>query len=64
MIQVSREQFDRLRNAGLIKFGYDKNYNITSKKKKSNRKKYYVVESFPILKYLGMLQSTNTSSSK
>lgn len=57
MIQISRKQFDGLREAGLIKFGYDKNYNIASRKKKSNRKKYYVIESFPILKYLGLLNS-------
>lgn len=54
MIQISREQFDALREANLIKFGMDKNYRITGNKKKSNRKKYYVVEMRNILNFLGL----------
>lgn len=54
MIQISREQFDALREANLIKFGMDKNYRITGNKKKSNRKKYYVVEVRNILNFLGI----------
>ena len=54
MIQISREQFDALREANLIKFGMDKNYRITGNKKKSNRKKYYVVEMRNILSFLGI----------
>ena len=54
LIQISREQFDALREANLIKFGMDKNYQITGNKKKSNRKKYYVVEMRNILSFLGI----------
>ena len=54
MVQISREQFDALREANLIKFGMDKNYRITGNKKKSNRKKYYVVEMRNILSFLGI----------
>ena len=54
MVQISREQFDALREANLIKFGTDKNYRITGNKKKSNRKKYYVVEMRNIMKFLGL----------
>ena len=54
LIQISREQFDALREANLIKFGMDKNYRITGNKKKSNRKKYYVVEMRNILAFLGI----------
>ena len=53
-IEFSREQFDALREANLIKFGMDKNYRITGNKKKSNRKKYYVVEMRNILSFLGI----------
>ena len=54
LIQISREQFDALREANLIKFGMDKNYRITGNKKKSNRRKYYVVEMRNILSFLGI----------
>lgn len=54
LIQISREQFDALREANLIRFGMDKNYRITGNKKKSNRKKYYVVEMRNILSFLGI----------
>ena len=54
LIQISREQFDALREANLIKFGMDKNYRSTGNKKKSNRKKYYVVEMRNILSFLGI----------
>ena len=54
LIQISREQFDALRESNLIKFGMDKNYRITGNKKKSNRKKYYVVEMRNILSFLGI----------
>ena len=54
LIQISREQFDALREANLIKFGMDKNYRITGNKKKINRKKYYVVEMRNILSFLGI----------
>ena len=54
LIQISREQFDALREANLIKFGMDKNYRITGNKKKSNRKKYYVGEMRNILSFLGI----------
>lgn len=54
MVQISREQFEALREANLIKFGMDKNYRITGNKKKSNRKKYYVVEMRNILNFLGI----------
>ena len=55
MITINRDDFERLRKAKLIKDGKnDKNYRITSAKKKSDRKKYYVVESRPILIFLGL----------
>lgn len=54
MIEVSREDFDRLRKANMIDFNkMDKNYRITGRKKSGNRKKYYVVEEKRILNFLG-----------
>lgn len=52
MIQVSRNEFDMLREANLIRFGLNKNYRITNKTKSGSRKKYYVVEERQIMKYL------------
>ena len=57
MKQISREQFDKLREAHLIKYGLDKNYQITSRKKKSHRKKYYVTEEWNIIKFLENLEN-------
>lgn len=54
--QISREQFDKLKEAKLLKYGNDKNFQITSRKKKSNRKKYYIVEDSKILIFLEMLE--------
>lgn len=56
MKQISKEQFNKLKEAGLIRYGMNKNYQITSKKKKSRRKKYYVAEAKPILLFLDKLE--------
>lgn len=56
MKQISKEQFNKLKEAGLIRYGMNKNYQITSKKKKSRRKKYYVAEVKPILLFLDKLE--------
>lgn len=53
MVIVNRTQFDRLVNAGLIKFGkYDKNFATINRNKKSRRKKYAVVESRAVINFL------------
>lgn len=53
MIQVTKEQFDKLDNANLIDYSrYNRNFTIVNKNKKGNRKKYYVVESRRILTFL------------
>jgi hypothetical protein len=42
---VSRKVFDKMKKLGLIKFDkYERNNQITSKKKKGKRKRYYVEE--------------------
>lgn len=54
MVLVRKDEFDRLVKANLINFSKaDKNFAIVSAKKKSRRKKYYVVESRRILNFLG-----------
>lgn len=57
MKQITREQFDKLREAKLIKYGLDKNYQITSRKKKSHRKKYYIAETKQILTFLESIEN-------
>jgi len=52
LLQVTRQEFDNLKEAGLIKYGMDKNFTITNRYKKSAQKNYYVVEERKILKYL------------
>ena len=55
MISVSKEDFERLVKANLIDFSkMNKNYAITSAKKKSKRKRYFVVETKKILNFLGL----------
>lgn len=55
MIIVNQDDFERLEKAKLIKHGRnEKNFRITSQKKKSNRKKYYVAETRQILLFLGL----------
>lgn len=59
MKQISREQFDKLKEAKLLKYGNDKNFQITSRKKKSRRKKYYIAETKQILTFLEMLEKSD-----
>lgn len=59
MKQISREQFDKLKEAKLLKYGNDKNFQITSRKKKSHRKKYYIAETKQILTFLEMLEKSD-----
>lgn len=55
MKQITKEEFERLKKANLLDHTKEnKNYYITSQKKKSKRHKYYVVESKKILKFLGI----------
>lgn len=55
MISVRREDFERLSKAGLIDYSkVNKNYAIVNAKKKSKRKKYFVVETKKILNFLGI----------
>lgn len=49
---VTRSEFDELREAGLIRFGRNKNYRIMNKNKSGKRKKYVVVEEQRILDFL------------
>lgn len=53
MVQIQRRDFEALRGAGLIKFAKsEKNFQITSRQKSKNAKKYYVVESKKIMSFL------------
>jgi hypothetical protein len=54
MIQISREDFEKLRKAKLIRNGVNKNYHIFNKDKRGSRKKYYIVEEKAILDFLGL----------
>lgn len=55
MILVQKEDFERLTKAGLINFSkMEKNYAIVNAKKKSKRKKYFVVETRKVLNFLGI----------
>lgn len=55
MISVRREDFERLSKAGLINYSKaNKNYAIVNIRKKSKRKKYFVVETKKILNFLGI----------
>lgn len=55
MISVRKDEFERLVKADLINFSkVDKNYAIVNAKKKSKRKKYFVVETKKILNFLGI----------
>lgn len=55
MIQVQKEEFDRLRKAGLIRDTiYDRNYTIINRGKKSSHKKYFVMEEKKIMTFLGL----------
>lgn len=55
MISIKKEDFERLVKANLINFSKaNKNYAIVNAKKKSKRKKYFVVESKKILNFLGV----------
>lgn len=56
MIQIEKEDFERLRKAGLIRDTlYNRNYTIINKGKKSHHKKYFVMEEKKILAFLGLL---------
>ena len=62
MIRIDREDFDRLRKAGLIKFkttSSSPNFYICNKEHKGKSKTYYVVEDFKILRFLGRLPDTD-----
>ena len=55
MKEITKDQFDSLRKANLLDHTKaNKNYYITSQKKKSKRHKYYVVETKKILNFLGI----------
>lgn len=55
MILITREQFDRLEKAKLIRHdSMNKNYCIVNRNKKSKRKKYFVEENYKILNFLGL----------
>lgn len=55
LISIKKEDFERLVKANLINFSKaNKNYAIVNAKKKSKRKKYFVVESKKILNFLGV----------
>lgn len=64
MIKIDREDFDRLREAGLIKFKTNHsspNFYICNKEHNGKSKTYYVVEDFKILKYLGIFKTDKKS---
>jgi hypothetical protein len=56
MIVVSHSEFKALVDAGLIKTRpMDKNFTVTSRQKKSSRKKHYVDETKSILDFLSKM---------
>ena len=54
LVQINKEQFDKLKDAGLIKYGSEKNFVVANRHKKHGYKSYYVVESKPIMRLLGL----------
>lgn len=64
MIKIDREDFDKLRNSGLIKFktgSSSPNFYICNKQHKGKSKTYYVVEEYKILRCLGLLKNDKKS---
>lgn len=67
MIRIDREDFDKLRKAGLIKFkkhNSSPNFYICNKDHKGKSKTYYVVEEFKILKFLGLIKAEKKNSKR
>lgn len=59
MRQVTREEFQALMDAKLLhSCPMNKNYKVVNRKKKSKRKKYFVVEERKILEFLGEKEDT------
>ena len=59
MKQVTREEFQALMEAKLLHSRpMNKNYKVVNRKKKSKRKKYFVVEEHKILEFLGEKEDT------
>ena len=57
MLLVQHDEFNKLREAGLIRDNkYDKNYRIVNKGKKNGHKKYFVMEENKILSFLNIQQ--------
>lgn len=53
MVIINKSQFNKLVEAGLIKFGkYDKNFTTINRQKKSRRHKYAVTETKAIMEFL------------
>lgn len=53
MIQISKEQFDKLAKAKLLDYSKaNKNFTVVNRNKKSKRKKYYVTALRSILSFL------------
>lgn len=53
MIQITREEFERLKEANLLDYSKaNRNFTIVNRNKKGKRKKYYVTALRSILKFL------------
>lgn len=69
LLQITREQKDNLEKAGLLKYKKtkrgrtisDANFYVASKTHKGNKKTYYVVEEYKILKFLGLIPSNKVN---
>lgn len=65
MIKIDRTDFDRLREAGLIKFKTktnSPNFYICNKEHMGRSKTYYVVEEYKILKFLGKIPNKKNTN--
>lgn len=57
MIQVTREQFEKLAEANLLDYSKaNKNFTIVNRNKKGKRKKYYVTALKRILAFLNITE--------
>lgn len=65
MVKVTKREFDNLKKAGLIKDGgkgMDKNYRVANREHISRNKRYYVSETYPIVKFLGLLENNRNGN--
>lgn len=54
MVRITREEKDALDKAGLLRNGSERNFQITSKRKRKGGKSYFLTEDFEQLAFLGL----------